>query len=210
MDKKVIQALFTNICAKDGLRPIMNGVHFESERCYATDGHILVIYAEGKPELDGKTMLPDGTSIEGRFPNVDSVFPNEDAYGNKLNIDIKQLRDACQWQIKQENANANDRVVINGVGYNVRTLLRLLNVLLLVGDHHKIKFYNSDPSRCSVLIGTKLKCIIMPMQYEEDSIDAEREGEGFTCTFSYENFINDFVFNSWRKTNKQSNFSWLD
>ena len=210
MDKKVIQALFTNICAKDELRPVMNGVHFESERCYATDGKVLVIYGEGKPELDGKTVHQDGTVIEGRYPNVDAVFPSEENYGKKLNIDIKQLRDACQWQIRQENANENDRVVINGVGYNVRTLMRLCNVLLVAGDPHKIKFYNSEPNRCSVLIGTKLKCIIMPMQFEEGDIDTEREGEGFTQTYSYENFINDYVFNSWRKQEKPQTLSWLD
>ena len=129
---------------------------------------------------------------------------------NTTDDKIMSLIECNNEEVKQENANKNDRVVINGVGYNIRTLLCLLNVLLLVGDHHKIKFYNSDPSRCSVLIGTKLKCLIMPMQYEEDSIDAEREGEGCTRTFSYENFINDFVFNSWRKTNKPSNLSWLD
>lgn len=84
MDKKVIQALFTNICAKDELRSLPDGVHFESERCYATDGKVLVIYGEGKPELDGKTVHQDGTVIEGRYPNVDAVFPSEENYGKKF------------------------------------------------------------------------------------------------------------------------------
>ena len=88
--------------------------------------------------------------------------------------------------------------------------MRLCNVLLVAGDPHKIKFYNSEPNRCSVLIGTKLKCIIMPMQFEEGDIDTEREGEGYTQTYSYENFINDYVFNSWRKQEKPQSLSWLD
>lgn len=41
-------------------------------------------------------------------------------------------------------------------------------------------------------------------------IDTEREGEGYTQTYSYENFINDYVFNSWRKQEKPQTLSWLD
>lgn len=210
MEKKIIQSLFANIVAKDELRPIMNGVHFESERCYASDGHVLVIYGEGKPELDGKTMSANGDIIDGRYPNVDSVFPNEGSYGTKLLIDVCQLRNACQWQSRQEGANENDSVVIGGVGYNIRTLMRICNVMLTSGNPRHIKFYNSDPNRPTVIIGTKLKGLIMPMQYEEVNVDAEREDEGYTRTYSYENLVNDYVFNSWKKPEKKEALSWLD
>lgn len=210
MEKKIIQALFANICAKDELRPIMNGVHFENERCYASDGHVLVIYEEGKPELDGKTMSSAGEIIDGRYPNVDSVFPKADNYGTKLNIDILQLRNACQWQTQQEGANENDTVVINGVGYNIRTLIRICNVMLASGKPQHIKFFNTDPQRATVIIGTKMKGLIMPMVYEEANIDSEREDEGFVAVFSYENLINDYVFNSWKKPEKKDALSWLD
>ena len=54
MEKKIVQALFANICAKDELRPIMNGVHFESERCYASDGHVLVFMKKESRSLTEK------------------------------------------------------------------------------------------------------------------------------------------------------------
>lgn len=209
MEKKIIQSLYANIVAKDGLRPIMSGVHFESERCYASDGHVLVIYEEGKPELDGKTMSASGEELEGRYPNVDSVFPNKENYGSKLVIDIQQLRDACQWQTRQEGANENDNVVIGNVGYNIRTLQRICNVMLASGNLRNIKFFNSSPNRPTVIIGTKLKGLIMPMVYEEANIDAEREEEGYTRTYSYENLVNDYVFNGWKKPEKKSALSWL-
>lgn len=210
MEKKIIQSLYANVVAKDELRPIMNGVHFESERCYASDGHVLVIYEEGKPELDGKTMAVSGEELDGRYPNVDSVFPSKENYGTKLVIDILQLRNACQWQTRQEGANENDSVVIGNVGYNIRTLLRICNVMLTSGNPRHIKFFNSDPNRATVIIGTKLRGLIMPMVFEEVNIDAEREDEGYTRTYSYENLVNDYVFNSWKKPEKKSALSWLD
>ena len=54
MNKKIIKAMFANICAKDETRPIMGGVHFEKERCYATDGKLLVIFQEGSEKLADK------------------------------------------------------------------------------------------------------------------------------------------------------------
>ena len=222
MEKKIIQSLYANVVAKDELRPIMNGVHFESERCYASDGHVLVIYEEGKPELEGKTMSASGEELEGktmsasgeelegRYPNVDSVFPNEENYGKKLVIDILQLRNACKWQTQQEDANENDNVVIGNVGYNIRTLMRICNVMLTSGNPRHIKFYNSDPNRPTVIIGTKLKGLVMPMQYEEANIDSEREEEGYTRTYSYENLVNEYVFNGWKKPEKKQAIGWLD
>ncbi len=209
MDKKVIQLLFANICGKDELRPVMNGVHFESERCYATDGHILVIYGEGNPKLDNKTMRRTGEEIDGRYPNVDSVFPSAENYGTKLNIDIKQLYSACLWHTKQADANEHDGVVINGVSYNVGSLRRILEVMLC-GGAGTVKFYNSQPDRATVITSNKLKGLVMPQQFEESGIDGERTDENYSRTYSYENFINEYVFNSWRKEPKKEPFSWLD
>lgn len=210
IDKKVIQSLFTNVCAKDELRPIMAGVHFESERCYCSDGHVLVIYNESKKSLDGKTMTATGEIIEGRYPNVDAVFPREEDYGMMFTIDIRQLRAACQWQQRQEDADENDHVVINSVSYNIPTLARLCNVLLLDTDPSKIKFYNSDPTKATIVVGTKIKGLIMPTLYEEVNVDAEREFGGSIKTYSYENLINEYVFNSWKKPQKPSPLAWLD
>ncbi len=209
MDKKIIQLLFANICDKNDLRPVMNGVHFESERCYASDGHVLVIYGEGNPKLAGKTMSASGEVIDGRYPNVDGVFPPVDKYGTKLNIDIRQLHAACVWHQKQADATEHDGVVINGVSYNVRSLRRILEVMVY-GGANGIKFYNSQPDRATVILGNKLKGLLMPQQYEESGIDGEREFEESPRTFSYENFINEYVFNSWRKEPKKEPLTWLD
>lgn len=209
MDKKIIQALFANVCAKDQLRPIMNGVHFEEDRLYASDGHILVIYEEGSSKLNGKTVASNGEVIDGRYPNVDSVFPPKEAYGNEYKVDLQQLRAACQYHVKKEGAQPQDRVVIAGVGYVVETMLKVLNAVLACEEASKLKFYSCDPLKPTVIIGKKTKALLMPIPYEEVDIDTVQE-EGFAVVYSYENFINDYVFNSWRKKPTKNNYDWLD
>ena len=209
MEKKIIQSLFANVVGKDDLRPIMKGVHFESERCYASDGHLLVIYEESQSKLDGKTMSADGLIIEGIYPKVDAVFPKKEDYGTKLSIDVQQLKDACLWHLKQEDSDDHDAVVINGVGYLIRSMARILNVMTASGNPQKVAFYN-QPNRGAVFIGTKIKGMLMTFPFEESNVDSERGDECMSVVLSYENLINEYVFNSWKKPQKIDSLAWLD
>lgn len=208
MDKKIIKSMFDNICAKDVLRPIMNGIHFEENRCYASDGHILIIYNESVPRLKDKTILLEGMEIDGRYPNVDSVLPSENAKHTEMQIDVEQLKNACIWHSKKPSAMDVDRVVICGVGLNVNTLLRFLKTVSLFGKEHTFAFY--DRLKSVLVEGENFKGIIMPMEYNEKDIDAESEFNETCTVYSYENFINDYVFNSWKDESSKKVLSWLD
>ena len=208
MDKKIIKSMFDNICAKDVLRPIMNGIHFEENRCYASDGHILIIYNESVPRLKDKTILLEGMEIDGRYPNVDSVLPSENAKHTEMQIDVEQLKNACIWHSKKPSAMDVDRVVICGVGLNVNTLLRFLKTVSLFGKEHTFAFY--DRLKSVLVEGENFKGIIMPMEYNEKDIDAESEFNETCTVYSYENFINDYVFNSWKDVSPKKVLSWLD
>lgn len=208
MDKKIIKAMFDNICAKDELRPIMNGIHFEESRCYASDGHILIIYNESVPRLKDKTILLEGMEIDGRYPNVDSVLPSKNAKYTEMQIDVEQLKNACIWHSKKPSAMDIDRVVICGVGLNVNTLLRFLKTVSLFGKEQTFAFY--DRLKSVLVEGENFKGIIMPMEYNEKDIDAESEFNETCTVYSYENFINDYVFNSWKDEAPKKVLSWLD
>lgn len=208
MDKKIIKSMFDNICAKDVLRPIMNGIHFEENRCYASDGHILIIYNESVPRLKDKTILLEGMEIDGRYPNVDSVLPSENAKHTEIQIDVEQLKNACIWHSKKPSAMDVDRVVICGVGLNVNTLLRFLKTVSLFGKEHTFAFY--DRLKSVLVEGENFKGIIMPMEYNEKDIDAESEFNETCTVYSYENFINDYVFNSWKDEASKKVLNWLD
>lgn len=208
MDKKIIKSMFDNICAKDVLRPIMNGIHFEENRCYASDGHILIIYNESVPRLKDKTILLEGMEIDGRYPNVDSVLPSENAKHTEMQIDVEQLKNACIWHSKKTSAMDVDRVVICGVGLNVNTLLRFLKTVSLFGKEQTFAFY--DRLKSVLVEGENFKGIIMPMEYNEKDIDAESEFNETCTVYSYENFINDYVFNSWKDEASKKVLNWLD
>ncbi len=208
MDKKIIKSMFDNICAKDVLRPIMNGIHFEENRCYASDGHILIIYNESVPRLKDKTILLEGMEIDGRYPNVDSVLPSENAKHTEMQIDVEQLKNACIWHSKKPSAMDVDRVVICGVGLNVNTLLRFLKTVSLFGKEQTFAFY--DRLKSVLVEGENFKGIIMPMEYNEKDIDAESEFNETCTVYSYENFINDYVFNSWKDEAPKKVLNWLD
>lgn len=208
MDKKIIKSMFDNICAKDVLRPIMNGIHFEENRCYASDGHILIIYNESVPRLKDKTILLEGMEIDGRYPNVDSVLPSENAKHTEMQIDVEQLKNACIWHSKKPSAMDVDRVVICGVGLNVNTLLRFLKTVSLFGKEQTFAFY--DRLKSVLVEGENFKGIIMPMEYNEKDIDAESEFNETCTVYSYENFINDYVFNSWKDEASKKVLNWLD
>lgn len=208
MDKKIIKSMFDNICVKDVLRPIMNGIHFEENRCYASDGHILIIYNESVPRLKDKTILLEGMEIDGRYPNVDSVLPSENAKHTEMQIDVEQLKNACIWHSKKPSAMDVDRVVICGVGLNVNTLLRFLKTVSLFGKEQTFAFY--DRLKSVLVEGENFKGIIMPMEYNEKDIDAESEFNETCTVYSYENFINDYVFNSWKDEAPKKVLNWLD
>lgn len=208
MDKKIIKSMFDNICAKNELRLIMNGIHFEESRCYASDGHVLIIYNESVPRLKDKTILLEGMEIDGKYPNVDSVFPSENAKHTEMQIDVEQLKNACIWHSKKPSAMDVDRVVICGVGLNVNTLLRFLKTVSLFGKEQTFAFY--DRLKSVLVEGENFKGIIMPMEYNEKDIDAESEFNETCTVYSYENFINDYVFNSWKDEAPKKVLSWLD
>lgn len=208
MDKKIIKSMFDNICAKDVLRPIMNGIHFEEERCYASDGHLLIIYNESSIRLAGKTIPLEGIEQEGKYPNVDCVFPSENAKYTEMQIDVEQLKNACIWHSKKTSAMDIDRVVICGVGLNVNTLARFLKTVSIFGKVQTFRFY--DRLKSVLVEGENFKGIIMPMEYSEKDVDSVSEFDETCTVYSYENFINDYIFNSWKDEAPKKVLSWLD
>ena len=208
MDKKVIKSLFANIVERSGLRPVMSGVHFEKEESYASDGHILVIYNKGSKELAGKTVDQFGTNIEGRYPNVHAVIP-QNVKKHDVQVDFTQLSKACDWHLRQEGNNDEDVVVIDNSCFKIKLLSKLLSVFNAAGELKKCCLFESEPDKARVLKSDSLTSIIMPCLFEPAKIDAKREDEGCPMTFSFENFINNFVFESWKPKPVKTEMAWL-
>lgn len=209
MDKKIIKTMFDDIVSRDDLRPLLKGVHFEAERCYATDTHVLVIYSEGNEKLAGQTVSREGEPINGNFPCVDRVIPQEYAYG-ECAIDLPQLLKALQWHNKQADKHEDDIIVIGDGAFNMGYLRRLFNLFSVAGELNKAKFFLNDCSRASKLASPSLLGLVMPFGVDASDIDKPREYDGSKATFSYETVVNDYVFKSWKKEqSKEEPLSWL-
>lgn len=209
MDKKIVKAMYTNIVGKEEVPPIMKGVHFEKGRCYATDSHILVVYKEGNSKLDGKTIDLSGTELSGRYPNIDSVIPKDTSlqkFGSR--IDLEQMQKACSWHLRQAGSTKNDAVVIEGICYNINLLNKVLNVFFAANELKNATMHKNDKTRPSVIKSKNIDAVIMPVTYSESSVDEERKPEGSVIR-SYENFINTYVFEGWKKAPVVAELSWL-
>lgn len=75
MNKKVIKAMYDYIVSKEEKNPVLTGVHFERERCYASDTRLLAIYNFGSEKHADQTIGVNGEPIKGKYPAVDRIFP---------------------------------------------------------------------------------------------------------------------------------------
>lgn len=208
-NKQVIKAMFQNVASKDPVRPVLNGIHFEKERCVATDTHILVVYKYGSPELEGKVLSITGEEVKGNYPNVDRVLPSQQSQSHyPYRIDLNQLQKACAWAARDKDAHENDMVVIDGKALSIRYLNILISLFNVAGEIRNAELMKTDDSRPAVINSPLLTAIVMPMAYELSRVDAPRT-PGDPITYSYENLINQFVFNGWKKEPVADPMAWL-
>lgn len=207
MDKKVIKQMYADVVSRDDIRPQMMGVHFEVDRCYATDTHILVVYNQGSEAHAGKTLNVEGEEIKGVFPQVDRVIPNVMPEG-PLDINLTQLYKALKWHRRQKKHHADDCIAFGESMYKIEFLFKVLNLFSVAGELAECKLNLNAPGRPAKLESTSITAIIMPIGHEESDIDKERE-EGSAAIISYETIVNNYAFNGWKPQEKKAALAWL-
>lgn len=207
MDKKILKAMYASAVSRDSLRPVMQGVHFESERCYASDTHILVVYNQGSPNHDGKTLTIEGEDIKGNYPAIDRVIP-QDMPNEPLMLNLRQLHKALKWHKVQPYSHQEDKIAFGSVILNIEYLCNLLNVIDAANELSSTLVYLNEQSRPSKFLSPSITAIIMPFWADGADIDGKRE-QDCPAILSYETIINDYAYNSWRKPVKQEEFAWL-
>lgn len=211
MDKTIVKALFKEIACKDPVRTTLMGVHFEENRCYATDTHILVVYNESDPRFAGKTLSIEGKEIVGKYPNIDRVIPKD--LSNLFRGDLGQLYRACCWWCKQSDSHKDDQIVIDGHQYVISTLRRMLSMFAITSELGTAKMYLNaaeGANRPAVVMSDTFTSIQMPCNNSlEEKVDDVRSYEEYVV-ISYANFINTYAIESTKpKDVKPSSFDWL-
>lgn len=207
MNKKVLKAMYRNIVSTDCLRPAIQGVHFEEDRCYATDTHMLVIYNEGDSRFVGCTLNLAGETVKGNYPDVDRVIPKEMPY-DALPINMTQLYKAMQWHLRQEKSTRDDKVAFGDYVVNIDYLVKTLGVFFEAGELAVTNLYLNDKNRPCKLLSPSVSAIVMPVNGDNADIDGVRYTDCF-AVLSYETLINNYAFNGWKPTKKVEELSWL-
>ena len=206
--KQIIKQMYKYIASNDTMRPMFNGVHFYENRCCATDTHVLVIYNETIKELADKTIDANGEEIKGRWPNVDAVFPKEKTEYPRA-LDLGQLRIALNWYVRKPTSSKDDVVVIEHKAVKIEMLRRVFNIIDFAGELGETKMFKTEGGSAVVIESPSFLCLIMPTMFDEQEVDKKAEsGVIMPQTLSYENLINDYAFNSWRK-DETKNEDWM-
>lgn len=205
MNKQIIQAIYANAVSRENIRQLMTGIHFEKNRCYASDTHILIVYNVGSEELDGQTIKATGELIKGKYPDVDKVIPNSDL--KIVNIDLDQLYRACQWYMRSDFGTPDDEVLIENVALKVSMIYRLLRIFKVGTNLKHTKFFVVDSSRPVVFKNSLFTGIIMPCSVNIGFVDMDPMPDE-RRTISYANLINTFAFEGWKKK-ENDRLSWL-
>mgnify|MGYP001059190149 CR=1 FL=1 len=208
MDKKILRAMFKTIAeVADPYRTNLLGVHFEANRCYATDTHVLVIYKQGNENLAGQTVAFNGEIVKGNYPAVDRVVP-KDMPDPALPIDLAQLNRALKWYVAQPGNLKDDVIAFGEIGYSFRNLITVLNFYDLAGELSKVSFFLSpEPCRPAKFESETLTAIVMPININEENIDKPRTED--TVSVSYEMLISKFAANRGKKKKAVVEMDWL-
>lgn len=209
MDKKIVKAMYASVCAKEDMRPVLKAVHFEQDRCVATDTHILVVYKEGSEAFAGKNISVNGEEVTGNYPAYDRVFPKQELLSDySPRVDLVPLQKACAWHVRRPDSHAEDLVEVRGKYFRIKFLSALLNLIALGGEIAQAEILQSDPERPSVIRSPKFDTLLMPVCGSPASIDAPRVAEA-PATFSMENLVNTYAFENWKAPKVADSMAWL-
>lgn len=182
--KKIYNILYREIClSKKGdveLRPNFSTVYHNRGRIVATDGFMAVtIPFEYLEELEGKMINRQGAEIEGRFPNVDSVFSDLKST-EKVEVDLVKLEEAVNNIAKLKFKDGKNTLfacvdILGDEGYcfsapYLATSIKIFKELkksfeLRVSGRKYLLVLDSD----YILEDDYAKCIIMPCNANDDT-----------------------------------------
>lgn len=156
--------MYSQAVSKDPIRPQMTGIHYEKERCYASNTRILIVYNEGSEKHNGKTLNVSGEEINGVYPAIDRMIPK--SLPLKVNIDLDQLLRACSWYLKSDLSTNEDEVLIEDIAFRIVEITRLLTVLKQGNAIKTTRMYVGSSDKPALFKGAMFTAIIMPCNGE--------------------------------------------
>ena len=149
--------------AKDDLRPVLQGVYHNEGWQTASDGNILIsVKQDYEEEREGKVIAKDGSEIEGRYPNWQSVIPVYTNEYKTFRMDMKELTDAMR------KVKAHDKVygknscricLAGGIWFIPEKLLLFATAMKEAGVDELLYL---SPERGIIVKTDKMQLLLMP------------------------------------------------
>lgn len=115
--------------SKDTLRPVMNGVHYLKGYAVASNGSVLVCCKDEHPaDWNMTTRAKDGTEIEGKYPDWQSVIPIEG--GEFFAINTRAIQDASTELTLAKKTNKKASAYIKVGSDELHAYIKLERLLL--------------------------------------------------------------------------------
>lgn len=127
-------------------QPTISGIYHKDGKVYATDGRILCkLSKDYNPDNEGKIILKDGTIVEGKYPNADSVIPNTQGWNViPINFDaIKQAKKTWNAHKKIHKKRAEGRILLGIQELSMTYLFMTADIMQELG----ITEFLQDPTR---------------------------------------------------------------
>lgn len=154
--------IYNYVSTDKDCRPAMSGVYHNNGEIVASDEHILVVLKnqEYNEDLEGKSVCKDGTIMDGRYPNYNSVKPYKNTKVIKIDFDkfdaiVKEDKAKVKLMDKREKKDYYGIVKVGSDYLKLELLKKLIDFMKVIGTD-EIRFQeDSIKNRFACLVETE-------------------------------------------------------
>ena len=141
---------------------VMRGIYHNNGEIVASDEHILIVLKnqEYNKDLEGKSVCKDGTIMDGRYPNYNSIKPQKNTKVININFDkfdaiVKEDKAKVKLMDKREKKDYYGIVKVGSDYLKLELLKKLVDFMKVIGTD-EIRFQeDSIKNRLACLVETE-------------------------------------------------------
>ena len=154
--------IYDYVAPKTIYRSVMRGIYHNNGEIVASDEHILVVLKnqEYNEDLEGKSVCKDGTIMDERYPNYNSVKPQKNTRVIKIDFDkfdaiVKEDKAKVKLMDKREKKDYYGIVKVGSDYLKLELLKKLIDFMKVIGTD-EIRFQeDSIKNRFACLVETE-------------------------------------------------------
>ena len=154
--------IYDYVATKHIYRSVMRGIYHNNGEIVASDEHILVVLKnqEYNKDLEGKSVCKDGTIIDERYPNYNSIKPHKNTKVIKIDFDkfdaiVKEDKAKVKLMDKREKKDYYGIVKVGSDYLKLELLKKLVDFMKVIGTD-EIRFQeDSIKNRFACLVETE-------------------------------------------------------